>query len=234
MRRDQPKPVEDGLKEGADARPPIQSLRVGFPAACGVGRLETGSLEKRSSYLAACCEGLDLCGVYPAPVKLCAAHMPCWQTRIDTFCVHNRPHSYGRSGVNLLGATAGILSTAGSFIPGKTGTGVAYGSAASWAANGAATLVRAAIQTGNHTGSRVLHGASGAANIAAAALAAAAAKATGENDESTAAKFGTASSVLWAVGALAALGAASTAGRETPGDTAEINPERNADDPPAA
>ena len=163
-----------------------------------------------------------------------AASGALWAVGAGVNQIANRPHSYGRSGVNLLGATAGILSTAGSFIPGKTGTGVAYGSAASWASNGAATIMRAAIQTGNHTGSRILHGASGTANIAAAALAAAAAKAAGENDETTAAKFGTASSVLWAVGALATLGAASTAGRETPGNADEINPGRKADDPPAA
>jgi hypothetical protein len=36
-----------------------ESLRVAFPAACGVGRLETGCLGKRSSYPAACCGELD-------------------------------------------------------------------------------------------------------------------------------------------------------------------------------
>jgi DHA2 family multidrug resistance protein-like MFS transporter len=38
----------------------FESLRVAFPAACGVGRLETGCLEKRHSYPAACCGELDL------------------------------------------------------------------------------------------------------------------------------------------------------------------------------
>jgi hypothetical protein len=146
--------------------------------------------------------------------------------------IANRPHSYGRSGANLLAATAGILNTAGVFITGKTGAGVAYGYSAPWAASGAVTIIRATIQTGNNTGSRVLHAASGAANIAAAAFATAAAKAT--DDETTTAKFGPASSVLWTLGALAALGATSTARGETPGDTEEVKPDRKADDPTVA
>jgi hypothetical protein len=157
-----------------------------------------------------------------------------WAVGAGANQIANRPHSYSRSGVNLLGATAGILSTAGSFITGQTGTSVAYSSAASWAANGAATIVRASIQTGSNSGSRILYVVSGTANIAAAALAAAAAKATSENDETTAAKFGTASSVLWTVGALAALGAVSTARSEKPGHANEITPDRTADDPPVA
>jgi len=42
-----------------------ESLRVAFPAACGVGRLETGCLGKRSSYPAACCGELDFGARWP-------------------------------------------------------------------------------------------------------------------------------------------------------------------------
>lgn len=205
---------------------------------CGRGTISGKLVESSASLFDAAASGLSLtCSRLSAtPVAQEAAGAASgvlWAVGAGINQVANRPHSYGRSGVNLLGATAGILSTAGSFISGNTGTGVAYSSAASWAANGAATIARA-LQTGNNTASCVLHVASGTANIAAAALAAVAAKATSENDETTAAKFGTASSVLWGAGALAALGAAATASRATPGNADEMNPHPQTDDSPAS
>jgi hypothetical protein len=119
----------------------------------------------------------------------------------------NSPRSYWASAANLLSAAAGALSAAAPFVSGNTACGAAYGSAGSWAANGTANMVRAAGDSSQRTSSRLLQGASGAANIAAAGLAAAAANASSNNDNVRAANLGTASSVLWAVGAAAATGA---------------------------
>ncbi len=121
--------------------------------------------------------------------------------------VGNLPYSVAVSGANLLGAAAGALSAAAPFIFGETQSRMAYASAGTWAANGAATILRAAI-SGPSAAGRILQGASGAANFGAAGLAAASVRASIDNDSVKAARLGTASSVLWGVAAVAEAGSA--------------------------
>ncbi len=120
----------------------------------------------------------------------------------------NSPHSNLLLGINLLGGAAGILSTATSFVMGADTTDVAYGSAASWAANGSGYIVRAAFHTGDSIAARALSGASGVANLAAAGLSAAAARTSANGDSAKAAEFATLSAVFWYIGSSAGLGAA--------------------------
>jgi hypothetical protein len=130
----------------------------------------------------------------------------------------NASRSNWESAANVLSAAAGALSAAAPFVSGKTASGAAYGAAGSWAANGTANMMRAACDGRQSTASRLLQGASGTANFAAAGLAAAAANASSNNDSVKAANLGTVSSVLWAVGAVAATGAVWTARSGKPED----------------
>ncbi|MFL7982276.1 hypothetical protein [Xanthomonas vasicola] len=121
------------------------------------------------------------------------------------------------SSANAVGAAAGVLSALATSMTGSDSSRVAYASASAWALNGGANLVRAATDTASVLPSRVLQGVSGAANIAAAGLAAAATAAAEKDAPVEAVNLGTASSVLWGVGAVAALGSAWMAGqREAP------------------
>ncbi|PPV04899.1 hypothetical protein XBLMG947_3868 [Xanthomonas bromi] len=132
------------------------------------------------------------------------------------------------SAANVVGATAGVLSAVAPSLTGSDTTRVAYASAAAWAANGGANLLRAASDTTAALPSRVLQGISGAANVAAAGLAAAATVAAQQDEPLKAANLGTASSVVWGVGAVAALGSARTAApRQTPtaADAVEVPPD---------
>ncbi|KOR41843.1 hypothetical protein ADT25_16295 [Xanthomonas oryzae] len=115
------------------------------------------------------------------------------------------------SGANAVGAAAGVLSAVAPSLTGSDNTSVAYASAAAWAVNGGANLLRAANDAGRALPSRVLQGVSGAANMAAAGLAAAATVASQQNAPLKAVNLGTASSVAWGIGAFAALGSAWTA-----------------------
>jgi|GEM_PF-4050993 len=117
------------------------------------------------------------------------------------------------SSANVVGAAAGVLSALATSMGGSDSSRVAYASASAWALNGGANLVRAASDTASVMPSRVLQGVSGAVNIAAAGLAAAATAAAEKNAPVEAANLSTASSVLWGVGAVAALGSAWMAGR---------------------
>ncbi|CTP82804.1 hypothetical protein XTPLMG728_0009 [Xanthomonas translucens pv. poae] len=115
------------------------------------------------------------------------------------------------TGANALGGVAGVLSAVQPWIGANSASALAYASAATWAVNGAANMVRAGSDAGRHLPSRVLQGVSGAANVAAAALAAAAASAAQQDAPVKAANLGAASSLAWGVGAIAALGSACTA-----------------------
>ncbi|QBG94839.1 hypothetical protein EYC55_04170 [Xanthomonas oryzae] len=123
------------------------------------------------------------------------------------------------SGANAVGAAAGVLSAVAPSLTGSDNTSVAYASAAAWAVNGGANLLRAANDAGRALPSRVLQGVSGAANMAAAGLAAAATVASQQNAPLKAVNLGTASSVAWGIGAFAALGSAWTA---APRDDASV------------
>ncbi|PPU77114.1 MULTISPECIES: hypothetical protein [Xanthomonas] len=121
------------------------------------------------------------------------------------------------SSANAVGAAAGVLSSLATSLSGSDSSRVAYASASAWALNGGANLVRAASDTAAVMPSRVLQGVSGAANIAAAGLAAAATAAAQQDAPLKAVNLGTASSVAWGVGAAAAFGSAWMAGpREAP------------------
>ncbi|WP_134980462.1 hypothetical protein [Xanthomonas axonopodis] len=129
------------------------------------------------------------------------------------------------SAANVVGATAGVLSAVEPSLTGSDTTRVAYASAAAWAVNGGANLLRAASDTTAALPSRVLQGISGAANVAAAGLAAAATVAAQQDAPLKAANLGTASSVAWGVGAAAALGSAwTTRPRQAPAP-AEVLPD---------
>ncbi|MGW8341635.1 hypothetical protein ACWGY7_11055 [Xanthomonas axonopodis pv. khayae] len=132
------------------------------------------------------------------------------------------------SSANLVGAAAGVLSALTPSLNGNDSTRVAYASAAAWALNGGANLVRAASDTATVLPSRVLQGVSGAANIAAAGLAAAATTAAQQDAPLTAVKLSTASSVVWGVGAAAAFGSAWMARpHETPSAAAGSSDDRS-------
>lgn len=117
------------------------------------------------------------------------------------------PYSKVLSASNAFCGTAGALSVAAPTLLGPTQSNVAYSAAAAWAANGAADMVCATGNTYPNLPSRLLLGASGAANLAAAALSAASAKASAEGQSIKAANLGTVSAALWGMGATAALGA---------------------------
>lgn len=117
------------------------------------------------------------------------------------------------SSANLVGAAAGVLSALATSMGGSDSSRVAYASASAWALNGGANLVRAASDTASVMSSRALQGVSGAVNIAAAGLAAAATAAAEKDAPVEAANLSTASSVLWGVGAVTAFGSAWMAGR---------------------
>ncbi|MBO9749438.1 hypothetical protein J7431_19895, partial [Xanthomonas phaseoli pv. dieffenbachiae] len=90
------------------------------------------------------------------------------------------------------------------------------------------SLVRAASDTATVLPSRVLQGVSGAANIAAAGLAAAATTAAQQDAPLTAVKLSTASSVVWGIGAAAAFGSAWMARpHETPSAAAASSDDRS-------
>lgn len=118
----------------------------------------------------------------------------------------NAPYSTWVSGANSFGGTAGALGIAAPLAFGQTQRDVAYGSAAAWAANGAADIVRAVGNDKRNLAGRLLQGVSGTANMAAAGLAAGAADASAHHQGVKAAHLGTVSSALWAVGAATALG----------------------------
>jgi hypothetical protein len=126
--------------------------------------------------------------------------------------IGNSPHGNWASGANFLNAAAGALSTAASVVSGKTQSGLSYASAAAWVGNGTASIAHAATDGGLNAASRTLHAASGAANMVAGVLAVAATSASATNDSERAVNLGTASSVLWGVGALAQMGAGYVAG----------------------
>lgn len=117
------------------------------------------------------------------------------------------PYSKVLSASNTFCGTAGALSVAAPLLLGQTQSNVAYSAAAAWAANGAADMVCATGNTYPNLPSRLLLGASGAANVTAAALSAASARASAEGQSIKAANLGTVSAALWGVGAAAALGA---------------------------
>jgi hypothetical protein len=102
-----------------------------------------------------------------------------------------------------LGGAAGVFSTAAPFLFGENLKGTAYASAGSWATQGVANI---SVAVGNSKGklsSRLLVGASGAANIVAAGLSAAAVNASANSNSTTAANFATMSSVMWMIGSTA-------------------------------
>jgi hypothetical protein len=121
--------------------------------------------------------------------------------------IGNAPYSKLVSTSNFFCGTAGALSIAAPLVLGPTQRNVAYSSATSWVVNGMADIACAAGHTNRSITSRLLQGAGGAANMAAAALSAASVDASAHNDGAKAANLGTASSVLWTVGAAANLGA---------------------------
>jgi len=106
---------------------------------------------------------------------------------------------------------AGAFSLTAPFLLDQTQRNVAYSSAAAWLVNGAADIACAVGNSQRNLVSRLLQGGSGAANMAAAGLSAASVDASARNDGVKAATLGTVSSMLWVVGAAAALGAESAA-----------------------
>jgi hypothetical protein len=77
--------------------------------------------------------------------------------------------------------------------------------------------MRATFQTGSNTGSRVPASSGRNGQHSGGCARDSRRESNEQNDETTAAQMGMASSVLWAVGALVAFGAESTVKGETPG-----------------
>jgi len=122
----------------------------------------------------------------------------------------NSPRSKWVSTANFLSGAAGVLSATAPFVFGESESGTVFGAAGAWAGNGAATMMRAASVRGQTTAHRVFLGVGGAANVAAAGLAAGAGKASLDEQSIKAINLGTASAILWGIGAAAAIGAART------------------------
>jgi hypothetical protein len=124
----------------------------------------------------------------------------------------NKPRSYVVSGANFLGGAAGVLSVGATFALGDDTKKVAYASAASWAANGFANLVRAGARTGDGVAVDVWLAASGLANLGAALLSATEASAAANDESTKATNLGTISAVFWLAGAVTAAAAVYAAG----------------------
>jgi hypothetical protein len=148
---------------------------------------------------------------------------------------------------NGFGTLAGILSAAASLVSQNAividGAGVigdtiivGYASAGAWGVNGAVTLGRAFLESGETPVSRALTGLNGAANLTAAILSATSVHATSVNNNVGATSLATASGVVWFAGSVAGLVAAWTQSGEqevvhTPRRTDEEN-ERGTLSPP--
>jgi hypothetical protein len=124
----------------------------------------------------------------------------------------NKPRSYVVSGANILGGAAGVLSVGATFALGDDTKKVAYASAASWAANGFANLMRAGARTGGGAAVDVWLAASGLANLGAALLSATEASAAANDESTKATNLGTISAVFWLAGAVTAAAAVYAAG----------------------
>ncbi|MEX3957227.1 hypothetical protein [Trinickia sp. EG282A] len=111
-----------------------------------------------------------------------------------------QPRSLPATANNVLNAGAGLVSAVAPFTSGATQAALDYAGSVVWELSAFATIGRAAFDTSNSRVRRGLAAASGAANVAAAAFAAAATRASQDNDSATAIRYGTVSSGLWIAG----------------------------------
>ena len=142
---------------------------------------------------------------------------------------NTRPHSWQASGTNALNLGAGLLSTAAPLTSGTAQAGLDYTASAAWGLSGLTMIGRAAADRSNNRLSRTLAATSGATNVAAAGLAAAATRASENNDSVSASWYGTASSALWIAGSTLSLAADRAAS-----STAPAEPSATVTDRPAA
>jgi hypothetical protein len=145
----------------------------------------------------------------PLPIKVTATLSGSLWTGTAIYREYdNSPRRMMISSVNVLSGAVGALATTAPHLAGENRKAVRYASAAGWAVNGAANLVRAIGTSDATIANRVLTGASGLANAAGAALSAASVNAAAENKSDDAVKLATASGAMllagWAADAAAA------------------------------
>jgi hypothetical protein len=141
----------------------------------------------------------------------------------------NKPRNYVVSGANFLGGAAGFLSLAATFVLGDDTKKVAYASAASWAANGFANLMRAGARTGDGAAVDMWLAASGLANLGAAVVSGVGAHEAADGASTAATNLGTISAMFWLVGAFTAAVAVYAAGLGNRGMPPPPDPEAGAD-----
>ncbi|MFM0016312.1 hypothetical protein PQR46_36630 [Paraburkholderia sediminicola] len=124
---------------------------------------------------------------------------------------NTQPSSRLASLGNFMNFGAGALSTASVFNTDSTQTNLGYASSVAWGLSAVTSMAHAAFDGTRGRVSRGLQIASGVANLAAAGLSAASVHASSENDTTSAAWYGTASSLSWMAGAAFAYGSARTA-----------------------
>ncbi|WP_105506244.1 hypothetical protein [Paraburkholderia sp. BL21I4N1] len=129
---------------------------------------------------------------------------------------NTQPSSRLASFGNFMNFSAGALSTASVFNTDSTQTNLGYASSAAWGLSAITSMAHAALDGTRGRVSRGLQIASGVANLAAAGLSAASVRASSENDTTSAAWYGTASSLSWMAGAAFAYGSARTASNPSP------------------
>ncbi|RAS33301.1 hypothetical protein BX591_107218 [Paraburkholderia bryophila] len=129
---------------------------------------------------------------------------------------NTQPASRLASFGNFMNFSAGALSTASVFNTDSTQTNLGYASSAAWGLSAITGMAHAALDGTRGRVSRGLQIASGVANLAAAGLSAASVRASSENDTTSAAWYGTASSLSWMAGAAFAYGSARTASNPSP------------------
>ncbi|MFM0591807.1 hypothetical protein [Paraburkholderia dilworthii] len=129
---------------------------------------------------------------------------------------NTQPASRLASFGNFMNFSAGALSTASVFNTDSTQTNLGYASSAAWGLSAVTSMAHAALDGTRGRFSRGLQIASGVANLAAAGLSAASVRASSENDTTSAAWYGTASSLSWMAGAAFAYGSARTASNPSP------------------
>jgi hypothetical protein len=129
-----------------------------------------------------------------------------WQER------HNKPRNYVVSAANFLGCSAGLLSLVAVFVLADDTKKVAYASAAAWAANGFANLMRAGARTGGPTAVDYWLAGCGLANLSAAIVSGVEAHVAAADESRAATDLGTISAAFWLVGAITAVAAVYAAG----------------------
>jgi hypothetical protein len=129
---------------------------------------------------------------------------------------NTQPSSRLASTANFLNFGAGALSTAAVFNSDSTQTNLGYASSAAWGASAFTSMAHAVVDGTRGYVSRGLQIGSGFANLAAAGLSAASVHASAKEDTTSAAWYGTGSSLAWMAGAALAYGSARTASSSNP------------------